>query len=359
MGVAGPYGLSGERCAPGAGPSARRRATWAARRHPVPALQRLRPRLRMHRSPRGFRIGPLSLGPVRLRAHRPSPAPSGSPRAAAHPTTGCSCCTAAAAAVRCASARSFPAVSKGSPSSSRNLLAAAGRRIGAFWRGSVTLTEASPPRCRQELPSAPQESALAAHSPTGCRPVSQGAASWSSCSRPSPCMSGPPACSRALTPAAPTHTEGSQDCCSPWQPRSACSHNWPSPSLPGPSPHTGTEPHRRAHAYAPAAPAARIAASPPAPPRASAAGTDVFLSNCTKRLRKPLILLVGCLQLLWAKLVCAEPLAGGHGLQPARLACDVIGPQGVDRVEVPPAGADRIDSVPAASACRCHRAGGA
>ncbi len=37
--------------------------------------------------------------------------------------------------------------------------------------------------------------------------------------------------------------------------------------------------------------------------------TDVFISNCTERHRKPLILLVGCLQLLLAKLVpCAAPV---------------------------------------------------
>ncbi len=34
--------------------------------------------------------------------------------------------------------------------------------------------------------------------------------------------------------------------------------------------------------------------------------TDVFISNCTKRHRKPLILLVGCLQLLLAKLVILQ-----------------------------------------------------
>ncbi len=63
-------------------------------------------------------------------------------------------------------------------------------------------------------------------------------------------MSVPPACSRVLAPAAPPHTEGSQDCCSPWQPRSACSHNWPFPSIPGLSTNTGTEPHRCLHACA-------------------------------------------------------------------------------------------------------------
>ncbi len=41
--------------------------------------------------------------------------------------------------------------------------------------------------------------------------------------------------------------------------------------------------------------------------------------------------------------VCAEPPAIGHGPQPARLPGDVIGPQGGDRVEVPPAGAGRVD----------------
>ncbi len=50
-------------------------------------------------------------------------------------------------------ARSWPAASRGSPSSSRNPIAAARRRIGAFLRGSVTLTESSLPRCRQELTS--------------------------------------------------------------------------------------------------------------------------------------------------------------------------------------------------------------
>ncbi len=35
----------------------------------------------------------------------------------------------------------------------------------------------------------------------------------------------------------------------------------------------------------------------------SASVTDVFISNCPKMLRTPLILLVGCLQLLLAKLV--------------------------------------------------------
>ncbi len=85
-----------------------------------------------------------------------------------------------------ASARSWPAVSRDSTSSSRNPFASARRRIGAFWRGSVMLPEASQPFRRQELTRSLQESALAARSPTGCRPVSQGAASGSRCSRPSP-----------------------------------------------------------------------------------------------------------------------------------------------------------------------------
>ncbi len=33
----------------------------------------------------------------------------------------------------------------------------------------------------------------------------------------------------------------------------------------------------------------------------------------------------------------------GHGLQPARSAGDVIGPQGGDRMEVPPTGAGRVE----------------
>ncbi len=113
-------------------------------------------------------------------------------------------------------ARSFPAVSRGSPPSSRNPIAAARRGIGAFLRGSVARPESSQPRCRQERTSSPQEYALAVRSHTGCRPVRQGAASRSSYSRQSPLTSVPPPRSRALTPAAPTHTECSQDCFSPW-----------------------------------------------------------------------------------------------------------------------------------------------
>ncbi len=217
-----------------------------------------------------------------------------------------------------ASARSLPAASRGSPSSSRNPLAAARRRIGAFSRGSVTLPESSPPRCRQELTSAPQESALAARSPTGCRPASQGAASQSSCSRPSPCMSVPPACSRALTPAAATHTAGSQDCCSPWQPRSACSHNWPSPSLPGRPRTPGRTPHRCPHACAPSSTSRRLTSRAHCCNPASAASCIRCRSAPSRRL--------------------AGTARGPH----ARWAT-VTGPQGVACVEVPPAGAGRVD----------------
>ncbi len=84
---------------------------------------------------------------------------------------------------------------------------------------------------------------------------------------PPPSTSVPPACSRALTPAAPMHTAGSQDCYLPWQPRSAGSHNWPSPSLPGPSPHTGTEPHRCPHARRATSSAPRVSTAWRCPPR--------------------------------------------------------------------------------------------
>ncbi len=43
-------------------------------------------------------------------------------------------------------------------------------------------------------------------------------------------------------PAVSPHTAGSQDCFSPWPPRSADSHNWPSTALAGPSPHSGADP---------------------------------------------------------------------------------------------------------------------
>ncbi len=115
MGVSGPLRLSGEPCAPGTGPSSRRRATWAPRagalRRPAPAPQPLRPRLRAHPV---LRVGPAPLCPARFRPRRPSPspAPSGSPRAAPHPTTGCPCCTAAAAAVCCPRSTGSAAVAR-------------------------------------------------------------------------------------------------------------------------------------------------------------------------------------------------------------------------------------------------------
>ncbi len=134
MRVAGPYGLSGEPEEPGAGPSARRRAAWSPAGDLRPPRSRCAPGSGRTDPPAGSASAPCrwaQRGPDRP---GPSPAPSGSPRAAAHPTTGCACCTAAAAAaVRSGCLRRNP----DAPRASGTADAAAPAPPAAAGRGSL------------------------------------------------------------------------------------------------------------------------------------------------------------------------------------------------------------------------------
>ncbi len=176
-----------------------------ALRRPAPSPQPPRTRVRAHQDPRGLRAGSVPLGPARSRPRRaaPSPAPSGSPRAAAHPSAGGPGCTAAAAAARCArrtgSAAATQAAAPGTAAPGPAAAAAAARfglpdRNPDAPRASGTADAAGPgpsttPGTHAPAPAGRGAAAPAPPAATG--PSHRCSPSQSRWVTPHPCSSGP------------------------------------------------------------------------------------------------------------------------------------------------------------------------